>query len=155
MDTKVLRTFSQVLDASGELISTVESPPGGFQFSKSFQYVARLGDTKNASVYMARSADGEFAIKVRPMQDVVATILCLMRRSSIRLQPAQAYIGVFPVLASCDWAGSSCLVVFWHLPHSPQSHSTASYHLHAFATLLVLAPAAPAVRFTSQLIRGD
>ena len=94
MDTKVLRTFSQVLDASGELISTVESPPGGFQFSKSFQYVARLGDTKNASVYMARSADGEFAIKVRPMQDVVATIFCLCEAAAFacsQLKPTSVY----------------------------------------------------------------
>ena len=61
-DPKVLRTFSQRSDMS------VDGPAsnGSFQFSKAFSYVGCLGDTKTATVYLARTSDGEYAIKVCP-----------------------------------------------------------------------------------------
>jgi hypothetical protein len=66
MDTKVLKTFSHGLEGNGELVASLETSrqsSGSFQFSKDFQYVARLGDTKTATVYLAKGPDGECAIK--------------------------------------------------------------------------------------------
>jgi hypothetical protein len=75
MDTKVLKTLAHGLEGAGELVTTVgpSQPLGGgaFQFSRAFTYFARLGDTKTATVYLAKGSDGEFAIKVRAQRLVM------------------------------------------------------------------------------------
>jgi hypothetical protein len=66
METKVLKCLSRS-DACGDVLNLNETSQGssaGFQFSKAFTYTACLGDTKTATVYLAKNQDGEFAIKV-------------------------------------------------------------------------------------------
>jgi hypothetical protein len=58
-DTKVLKCSSRVLSGG-------ETSRSGFGFSKAFTYIARLGDTKSCTVYLAKTLEGYFAIKARP-----------------------------------------------------------------------------------------
>jgi hypothetical protein len=56
-DTKVLKWSSR-------LVSSGDTSRSGFGFSKAFSYIARLGDTKSCTVYLANTPEGHFAIKV-------------------------------------------------------------------------------------------
>lgn len=82
-ETKVLRCSQRLVSVAPDALR------GAFGFSDAFSYLARLGDTKSCTVYLAKTPEGDFcAIKVRDWPATsVHNGVPLPSRSSPRLTP--------------------------------------------------------------------